>query len=355
MAENKINVTQKNIKDNIIHFWLDHLEIYATFAYEKDFFDSLDFDNSNVWELEDYVYTKTAIPNYLYKIFFHKDGYPVFAYQKGDKTRNIKTKDILIIHWTAFKVLSKEEILYFIEWYFKDVLTNRRFDICIDVPFLTKSVLAQFKNLKWKGAEFYDEEGNIATKYIWEKQNQKNKRKIIRVYNKILDIIASKKVKLFKDYLQFSYVTRIELEVRPEYARNTTYRDVFNEDNIKAIFKNYISYHTEIFNFISKDKIQLCKKKTIDISSEEYQWYYYKIQRKNVFLWHARTIYDMGFCPVRVLIGAWYIQEKTKLILWIQNVSEIIKKEKQLRNEILIRKIQREDFNNLVSSFPEYE
>jgi len=348
-------VTQKNIMDNIIHYWLDHLECYATFKFEKELFDSLDFDNSNTWELEDYTYIKTEVTKYIYKIIFMKDNYPVFAYYKWDRTQNIPTKDYVIVYGTGFKILTTDEIHHFILWYFIEHSHLRRFDICLDTSFHIKDIMKRFKDVKQKWAEFYDEEWGIATKYIWDKKVMNNKRNLIRIYNKILDIIASKKIKLFRDYFQFDSVTRIELEIRSELAKNISYEDIFKEDIQKSIFKNYLSRHTSLFNTISKEKLTLYKKREIDFESEEYQSIYYKVYRRNLLVWHAKTVYNLGFCPVRVLIDEWYLQDKTKRILGEDLVEHLWLMESKLKSIVRENRYRRHKTKNLLVNSSGYE
>jgi hypothetical protein len=96
--------------------------------------------------------------------------------------------------------------------------------------------------------------------------------------------VQSKKVKLFRDYLQFDVITRIELEVRAELARNISYEDIWRVEKQQAIFKNYLSRRTKLFDFLPVEKLSLFKKKEIAIDSEEYQGMYYKTQRKGIFI-----------------------------------------------------------------------
>ena len=56
--------------------------------------------------------------------------------------------------------------------------------------------------------------------------NSKNKRQLIRVYNKIVDILVKKKIALYQDYLVEKNITRIELEIRPELAKVRNYKEV---------------------------------------------------------------------------------------------------------------------------------
>jgi hypothetical protein len=56
-----------------------------------------------------------------------------------------------------------------------------------------------------------------------------NKRQLIRIYDKFKDIVVKKKLKLYEDYLIEKNITRIELEVRQELAKNINYQEVFND------------------------------------------------------------------------------------------------------------------------------
>lgn len=315
-----------NLENDIIHFWLDHLEVYGTFKYENEFFNKLDFDNSNYWELEDYNFTKNEVQKYKYKIIFTKDNYSLFAYYKWDSTQNIATRDYIVIYSTAFKLLSYDEILHFLEWYF-DLKHCRRFDICMDLKINIMDVLSTFNDVS-TGRE-YIKSWQVETRYIWEVKNTLNKRQLIRIYDKHKDLIEKKKLKLYDTYFDFNDVTRVEIEIRQELAKNRSYRDIFDNALLTGIFKNYIYKHSKVFESLSWDKISLYEGWT-SFDPEKFQSLYYLTQRKNIFLWHAKTIYHMWFCPVRVLIAEWYIQELTKRSLWLENIQKLIEKEKRI-------------------------
>lgn len=319
-----------NLENDIIHFWLDHLEVYGTFKYEKDLFNTLDFDNSNYGELEEFSFTKNEVPRYLYKIIFSKNNYSLFAYYKWDENQNIKTKDYIVIYSTAFKILSYDEILYFLEWYF--ILKHcRRFDICIDVIWNINGILTNFNDLH-TGRE-YKKSWEIETRYIWEVKNSLNKRTLIRIYDKHKDLIKKKKIWLYQDYFDYEDITRVELEVRQELGKNRSYKEIFDDSLLVWIFKNYIFKHTKIFESLSWEKSSLYKKKeTFD--PEKFQSLYYRTQKKNIFLGHAKTIYNLWFCPVRVLVAEWYIKELTKQALWVEKIEALIKKEKRIIDRV---------------------
>lgn len=339
-----------NIESKILHFWLDHLEIYWTFKNET-IFDLLDFDNSNYSEFDEYIIEKHEITKFKYKITFKKDNYTYFAYYKWipkNEKNPVWTRDYITVYSTAFKLFEYEEILYFLENYLK-LFKCRRFDVCLDLLADISNLLNNyFKNQKtW--TEFI-KSWKIETRYYWELQNTKNKRQLIRVYDKLKDINSKKKVALYKDYLLFENVTRIELEIRPELAQNRHYEDVFDNALLLWIFKNYLYKWSHIFEEIPWNKISLFKKIESRFSPEDYQSLYYKTQRKNVFLWHAKTVYNLWFCPIRVLILEWLIQENTKKVLWIQNVTEILEKEKIIKED----KYLKDNIDKILSNYYKY-
>ena len=322
-----------NIEKHILHFWLDHLEIYWTFK-DESVFEILDFDNSNYSELDEYIIEKHEVPRFKYKISFKKDSYTLFAYYKWiskSESQWVWTRDYITIYSTAFKLYEYEEIAYFIENYL-NLDKCRRYDICMDLNLnITELLNSEFKVQK-TGTEF-KKSWKIETRYYWELKNTKNKRQLIRVYDKQKDILAKKKVWLYKDYLIHDNVTRIELEIRPELAKNRHYSDIFDDILLIWIFKNYLYKYTHIFEEIPVSKMSLYKAPEVKFDAEDYQWLYYKTQRKAMFLWHAKTIFNMWFCPVRVLILEWLIKEKTLLALWMDKIQDIYKKEKDLAEE----------------------
>lgn len=333
----KNNETPLYTLNNIIHFGLDHLEIYWTFQFEKQLFDKLDFDNSNYWEIEDYSFTKNEVPKYKYKIIFTKDNYSLFAYYKWDISSNsiIKSKDKIVIYSTAFKILSYNEIKYFLEWYF--ILKKCfRLDICIDINIDINRILWQFKELKtWKE---YKKWWNIETRYIGDSNKYKNKRQLIRVYNKILDIKEKHKHKLYKNYLAEDSVTRIELEIRSELAKNISPLWVFDNTLLSWIFKNYLRKHTHLFQIKWVEDISLYRKPLNKITQEQYQSTIYRDNRNRIFIGHAKTIYEMWYCPVRILIWESLLLDDTKKFLDADIVERISEIEIELKRDEYFRR-----------------
>jgi hypothetical protein len=343
-----------NFKKIIHHFWLDHLEIFWTFKNEN-IFNKLDFDNSNYSELDEYKITKNEVPKYKYKIIFNKNNYSYFAYYKWlpkSKKQPIATRDYIVIYSTAFKLLEYEEVLWFIEYYL-NLKHCRRFDICIDLKINIDELLKNYFK-KYKTGRDYRKWNKTETRYFWELKNSLNKRQLIRVYNKNLDILEKKKIDLYQDYLTFNNITRIELEIRPELAKVRNYKEVFDDVLLIGIFKNYLYKYTKIFEQIEWEKITLYKSKNKILSSEDYQGIFYKTWRLKNFIWSSRTIYNLWFCPVRILIWEWYIKDKTKIALWIDKIEDLINKEREVKIRTRENYYIRNNINEILSNLYKY-
>ena len=268
----------------------------------------------------------------------------------------------VVAYSTAFRLLEYEEILWFLEW-FLELLHCRRFDICMDVKTEINAFLETYfsEHTTWRE---YKKAWKIQTRYYGEVMNSRNKRQLIRVYDKILDIKEKQKYKLFADYFALWDVTRIELEVRQELAKEISYKDIFNDALLLSIFKNYLGRQTDIFGSLpvlsqtlyrDKKKYRYINGKRREIDSEEMQGIFYATGRKNTFIWHARAIYNLWFCPVRVLIGEGYIKPKTERILWSDLIQHLLRMESKLKQEFYLKKARKKDFQHLLDNSPEYE
>lgn len=327
----------KNIEEYLYHFGLDHLEIYWTFKDEL-FIESHLVKIIAWYEIERFY----NIPNYHYKIIFKKDWETIFAYYQWLRVQTIPTKDYVVIYSTWFRLILEEEIKFFLlQFYLWKV---KRFDIASDLLIDIDSVLWEFKELTQKWATFNGPNWEIETQYIWDKKKT-NKRQLIRIYNKIKDTQNRKKNNLYQDYLTQPHVTRVELEVRSELAKNRNYLDLFDVQILLWILKNYLYKHTQLFESLPWEKITLYQKEYREISKDDFQATFYRDQRRKVFIWHAKSIFWMWYCPVRILLWESLIQNDTKKFL-DKDIVEIIweleitlKRDEQFkRNEISERR-----------------
>lgn len=314
MSYNKIPILKN---ENILHFGLDELETYAKFRQEY-VLEGMDFDNSNIRTFEDYVLSKHEIRDYQYKLVFTRENLPLFAYYKGDSTANIKTKDYICAYSSAFRVLWDQIIREFLERNF-ELQKFRRFDICLDFPNSIVDVFKRFTIPKQKWSHFYWAKWELETFYIGEKKNTANKRQIIRVYDKIADTLQKGKQLLFSEYLVLDHVTRAEIEIRQELAKNVQFHEVFDQIKLLSIFKNYLWKHTPLFDGLIEGKESLFRKReTIDfdlIQSKSY-WSF----RSKCLVGTAKSLLKVGICPVETLLKEWIISERTKVGLGYSDV-----------------------------------
>lgn len=208
-------------------------------------------------------------------------------------------------------------------------------------------VLSDFNDLN-TGTEF-KKKWSIETRYIWESNKYRNKRQIIRIYDKILDITKKNKHKLYKEYLAEEYVTRLELEVRSELARNIDYTELFSDVILSWIFRNYFRKHTKMFQISWAENISLYKKPLLNINPEDYQSLVYKLWKRKLFLGHMKTIFNLWFCPVRIAIVEWLIQPKTQRMLWWDLIELLREKEVELKNQARENDYQRKVQQWLIS------
>ncbi len=315
----------KNIEEYIYHFWLDHLEIYWTFKDEY-FLNSIEV--RKIWWYD--IERVNNVPKYKYKILFKRNLETLFAYYKWDKEQNIATKDYVIVYSTGFKLILEEEIKFFL--YQFNFWRVKRFDIAVDLLIDINSVLSNFKELNQRWATFNWPNWEIETQYIWDKQ-RRNKRQIIRIYDKIKDTQNRKKNLIYKDYLNQEHVTRVELEIRSDLAKNRYWEYLFDIQILLWILKNYLSKHTEIFDSLPWEKITLFQKIDKNIDPKKYQSTIYRDKRNKVFIWHARSIFEMWYCPVRILLWEQLIQDSTKKFLDKDIVERLWELEIEIKRE----------------------
>jgi hypothetical protein len=319
---NSITISPSPINyEHIYHFWIDELELYATFL-QPEAFEWVDFDNSNYLEYEGFIVTKHEVPRFVAKYAFAKEGIPAFAYyiwvEKSEKVW-VATKNYVCFYGSTFRILWTIWVFDIMYKYFtpENAYPIRRIDICADILIDIWSVLKQLKNTEQVWAIFKGKRWEIETYNIGIK-NKTNKRQFIRIYNKIADITAKKKFKLYSEYLKHEHITRVELEIRRELWRQLSIMDIYNESTLVWIFKNYIGLHTDAFTFLSPKEYSLGKKKT-KVEFDVLQSKAYFEQRTKLLISYAKGLFSFWMCPVEILLWEWFIQEPTKYGLGYKN------------------------------------
>lgn len=302
---------------DIFHFGLDYLEVKGTsrniewiqlwLDTNKDWYSTA--KNFN-WYLGKRV---NKVMNYEYKTILQRDWIDCFAYHKWMQQWEINTHDYIAVYGSAFQVFKNpKDIIDF-------VLDNieyeeiKRFDIAIDILKDTKSIYKNFVTNKGKWSVFLDDKWEVQTFYIWEKKKKYNRRKLVRCYNKIDDIKRNKKRHvLYTEYLIHKDITRVEIEFRSELCSNIDLIELLEIKFLYDIFFSYIKKHTEIFSKIwfnpyvlksTKKRISIDELKTDELFKNRYI---------NIFVWYAKSILEIWWCPIDILIRKWHISEDTK-------------------------------------------
>ncbi len=328
-------------KKDIISFDVDYIELFWTLKIYREIWKWIDNDNSHFREYKWYTLEYTwALRNYESKITFWKDNIPVFAwYLWAVLNEHIETKDYFVVYWSAFTLMTLEDIIDFIKenisidyWskrYIRDInkkIVNKRentyilkrVDLKVDVIKPVWDVVKNFRKLTSKWSKFFDDKWNVQTYYIWEKKNTMNKNLLIRIYDKIADIKQKEKQFLHPHYLKEDYVTRIELEFRSELVKFLYLDQLLDREYTFWLFISYVQKHTPIFKKLVKwtpprlDKLD--KRITV---SELHSSQLVKKRYKSTFLWYARKFLRLWSCPVHVLINEWIISSRTKTDIWI--------------------------------------
>lgn len=298
----------------IFHFGLDHLELYGNFQQNLPFHI---LENEKIHPITENLAIQLIknVPWYEYKIIFFDTFFtskpPIFVFYKWTQKGNspIHTRDYICFYSLSFRLRGEKNIRKIIEKFFHIAPKNpiKRVDICTDIKISMEDFENTLCKIQQKSAIFKWTQWENETIYIGEKKNTKNKRNIIRIYNKIQDLLSDKKswkLAFYKEYLQYENITRVELEIRRELSKNVSLENIFQKNVQKAIFRNYLEKHTDFFQDFSEEKISLFQKKK-KINVFDILPHLEKMRYIQSFLWYAKWMaLWMQICPIKILLGS---------------------------------------------------
>ncbi len=337
-------MTQINIKDDYIFFWLDHLEftikdyqespsLYDYNTQEWPCF-NIDWDNSDWWHMSfawiHWTYHRFSPPWYSdwlrFSASFEWRSVSLFAILKWKENRGIwqRSKDKVVFYSTFF-VLEKSDkldfsIKEFYEAFFTDDKTDlHRLDIAIDLPYDIKKIKSQLL----KDVNFFSEIWNdkkhpefSQTYYINNPQSNSNRKFLFRVYDKILDTWKKQKWFLYPHLIHNHDVRRIELELRPEECKRITdfsISDILENRNkpIQRIFTKYFNRYTE--HELHYKDIELKKYTNVKFDLKSYYLQHWHIPKDYLSRshWYLKTIQN----------NTWYVW-LFDTVLWVQKESK---------------------------------
>lgn len=329
-----------NIDKHILAFRLDFLTIYGTFKYEE-IFHKLNFTNTASWKFDKFSIFKTEIPRHEYKIVFMYNNHVVFAYEKWEEEykSHIKSYDKIIIYWTGFKLLSKDEIFTFLSENF--ILKHcQRIDICLDLNINIEEIFNEFDKSKIPTKRTDINKFKLETIYIWNK-GKSNKRSLIRIYDKKRDIEVKSNENIYPEYMIEENVTRIELEIRALYARNISWSSLYDDEVLLWVFKNYVKKYINILDYIEVDTISLLEPYDVDENNFWSLAYLWKNLKVKQFIWRGKSLFESWYAPIKILLTEWFIDPVTRKYIWEKWIAELIADEKRLKQIANSRKYKR--------------
>lgn len=301
-------------KKEIYYFWVDYIEVVWTLKKLEEINFWFWFNEGNKKEIFPWfvVRRENKVTNYEYKIVFNYKWTDCYAYHIWQENWAITTHDYLAVYWIAFVIFPElSEIIEFINTEI-DVIWLRRFDLALDVLIDIKYIHKNFNKLKQKGSIFFWDEWEVQTFYIWEKKKKNNRYKLLRVYNKKEDLLIKKRQRFYPDYLTKDNVTRIEIEIRSELAKNCTLESLLDRGYIFDMYLTYMNKYTDIFKGFKYEETrlnQINKKVSIEnLKSDQYL----KSRYVNIFRWYAKTILEIGWCPTDLLLKDNLVSDDTR-------------------------------------------
>lgn len=311
-------------RKEIFGFNIDKIEIYWTIKWIYEKAKELDKLKESEWwnikEIEFLWYTLEKDEkawNCDYKIIFKKNDINVFTFYKW-RVAYITTYDHLIVQWKCFRVNSNEEIYNFITNNIDETSIKafqlKRFDLALDIKRnLPDWILKYCKKLKQKWSNFYWDWWSHQSHYRGEKKNRKNRRFLLRFYDKKDDILEKWLQDLYPEYLLEENITRIEIEFRPDLCWSVKIDEIFNLKYSFNLLLKYLKKHTEIFEWLKTMDVEKLKSKKYTVDLDRLSTDSTVRERYlRAFLWYARRLLKAWICPTDVMISNFLILPKTE-------------------------------------------
>ncbi len=259
-------MSKKKLIQNTLFWWLDHLELYLSkFDHlvddygEKFTFIWYDEDNSSLWEFHKYwmrfSMTKSKPTGFdswfMFSTIVDDNIVPLFMLRFPLKETWKKS----LVIYSSFFIVQDFIWLPIKKFIFDNFLIDsiRRLDIALDVSIpITELLKSYFKWVIFNSWIWIDKK-NIwfhQTYYIGEIKSDKNRKYLIRIYDKLLDTWKKKKWFLYPHLKNNSDVRRIELELRPHECQRlgVSWLSLLNnsDDVIQRTFSQYLNKHWSV-------------------------------------------------------------------------------------------------------------
>lgn len=308
------SLSENTFKPKAIHFGIDYVRLAYPHGFAEvifaPFFEGLSA-NSNYREKTWYDTHFTI--DYIWaglqqRLIFRYDNIPVFyLVDYGDrKGHNVtKVRYLLDIYSSAFYVPDLQR--FFSKFWrhvgFKGRVT--RLDLALDLLCRPEEVTnAGYVTQFPRGAKFgFDERtGECETRYFGDKAS-KNKRHLIRIYDKLKDSQAKEKLKLFGHYFQFDNVTRLEVEIRSLTCKelNILATQIGDVDFLESLFRTLV-INPNGTHFKALEHLDFSRTQKIKVNRDNVEVQMSRLQSSKRLLGMATNLHTAGAEPINYLI-----------------------------------------------------
>lgn len=261
IIKEKYSFQEKINESNTVNWYLNYTDIKTGEILELQY-KIITFKNYSLWFTFSFVYNWHII-----------DAFNVAFW---DDAREIKTRSKITIYASFMVVYWNEFIYNMIEDIFitKKLQELRRIDIACDIPENKQKFIKHFKWNPTTELNFNKDKNEFETYYFW---SRKNKKILIRIYDKILDTFKKNKQFLY-DFKSSDNLTRFEIEFwfveinninhRLEEKKKLTYKNILLDKKIlkDLFFSRAIKYSTFFSDKEFKEyKIKYIAPKIIDL------------------------------------------------------------------------------------------
>ena len=313
---------------------------------------SLIYSDRETGEYEKYTYMKHNIwgyeSGYIFQYTYEGEVINAFSVLFWRKKGTVTTDNKITFYGSFLHEKWRDYIYNLIEHFFNtwNFEGLRRFDIACDIPESKKNIIESFKRKPKTELNYDAKKQEHETYYFW---NRKNRTRLIRIYDKVLDTFKKWKWNLY-NFTEKDNVTRIEVEfwktAIDAMNENETYityefllknnillKDLFLQSVIKSIgYFEEISYHDHEFSYPRRHTKNI--KEHFMKFSQLPDWY-----QKNWF-WLFKKIKDaIGFEWF-----FWYLFSETETVEWLDKFLKYYYKKKWGEKKIRAKKMSSDKF-----------
>lgn len=204
--------------------------------------------------------------------------------------------------------LESYDLLKYFQPYWHSIATKSigRVDMALDIAGYTpEDIMAGYESSLDINVSRLNETSST-TETIYIGKNKIRNKKVVRMYDKLVDTLAKNKRQYFADYFEYDKVTRFELELHWEYLKKYQFEYLFFFDRVKMFNIFYDCLNDRFTNYAVIDEFMLdMKKKGITVDDlpknsvrtsdrQSTQWYIDRFVKQAIFIRDQLQIDPVG-------------------------------------------------------------